>query len=169
MNEEGEKAGGETRPRSPLLANQHLWATAATVTSLNEPRGSDFCGTRDLSKRERKIPGFETQRRLRFHLKSPRGISRLSFLCGAGDRSEEPLGPTSSIPPCHPPPNSCLSLIKGSSGCSCASAQRAAHREASTVSAHPADRARDPPPSLPARSSPGTEQMSLGRCVTARV
>lgn len=139
MNEEDEKAGGEASPPSPLLANQHLWATAVTVASLNEPRGSDFCGTRDLSKRERKIPGFETQRRLRFHLKSPRGISRLSFLCGAGDRSEEPLGATSSIPPCHPPPTFCLSLIKGSSPtygssglqlrqCAACRAQRSPHR-----------------------------------------
>lgn len=100
-------------PPSPLLANQHLWATAVTVASLNEPRGSDFCGTRDLSKRERKIPGFETQRRLRFHLKSPRGISRLSFLCGAGDRSEEPLGATSSIPFVPPAPYLLSFINKG--------------------------------------------------------
>lgn len=59
MNEEGEKAGGEASPLSPLLANQHLWATAVTVASLNEPKGSDFCGTRLVKAWKKKYPGLK--------------------------------------------------------------------------------------------------------------
>lgn len=110
-----------------------------------------------------KCPGFKTQRILGFQLKSPRGISRLSFLCGKGPVS----GATGSHSE-HPSvqPSLLLSLIKGSSGLDSCSAHRPAHGEAPTAHTYPA--ARDPP-SLPDMSSPGTEQKSRDRCVTAHV